>query len=104
MHLQLMHSKPVSKKPTAQKTPSYFEVIDFYKKLDQSSGTVTMKEAGQTDAGYPLHIVTVSNDNTADPVAWHKKNKVVILINNGIHPGEPDGIDASMLLVRDIKK
>jgi hypothetical protein len=24
------------------------------------------------------------------------------LINNGIHPGEPDGIDASMMLVRDI--
>ena len=28
------------------------------------------------------------------------KNKV--LINNGIHPGESDGIDASMLLLRDI--
>ncbi len=27
---------------------------------------------------------------------------MVILINNGIHPGEPDGIDASMMLVRDI--
>jgi hypothetical protein len=30
------------------------------------------------------------------------KNKRVILVNNGIHPGEPDGIDASMLLARDI--
>ena len=28
------------------------------------------------------------------------KNKV--FINNGIHPGEPDGIDASMMLLRDI--
>ena len=26
----------------------------------------------------------------------------MILINNGIHPGEPDGIDASMMLARDI--
>jgi len=26
----------------------------------------------------------------------------VILINNGIHPGEPDGVDASMLLLRDL--
>ena len=33
---------------------------------------------------------------------WHKQRKAVILINNGIHPGEPDGIDASMMLVRDI--
>ncbi|MBX7203986.1 MAG: hypothetical protein K1X81_01045 [Bacteroidia bacterium] len=26
----------------------------------------------------------------------------VIMINNGIHPGEPDGVDATMMLVRDI--
>jgi hypothetical protein len=26
----------------------------------------------------------------------------VILINNGIHPGEPDGIDATMMLMRDL--
>jgi hypothetical protein len=38
----------------------------------------------------------------ADPAAWHRAHKVVILINNGIHPGEPDGIDASMLLLRDL--
>lgn len=24
------------------------------------------------------------------------------LINNGIHPGEPDGIDATMLLIRNL--
>jgi len=27
--------------------------------------------------------------------------KTLILINNGIHPGESDGIDATMLLYRD---
>ena len=61
-----------------------------------------MKERGSTDAGYPLHLVLVSNDGKFDPEVWHKQTKVVILINNGIHPGEPDGIDASMMLVRDI--
>ena len=30
------------------------------------------------------------------------RGKLVILINNGIHPGEPDGVDASMLLIRDL--
>jgi hypothetical protein len=55
-----------------------------------------------TDAGYPLHLVLVSNDGKFDAARWHAQNKAVILINNGIHPGEPDGIDASMLLVRDI--
>ncbi len=32
---------------------------------------------------------------------WRRKNKIILLINNGIHPGEPDGIDASMMLLRD---
>jgi hypothetical protein len=31
-----------------------------------------------------------------------KKNKAVLLINNGIHPGEPDGIDATMQLFLDL--
>jgi hypothetical protein len=57
---------------------------------------------GMSDAGYPLHLVMVSNDGKFDAAQWHKQNKAVILINNGIHPGEPDGIDASMMLVRDI--
>jgi carbamoylphosphate synthase small subunit len=33
-----------------------------------------------------------------------KQDKRVLLINNGIHPGEPEGIDASMMLVRDLLK
>ena len=43
-----------------------------------------------------------NNDKDFDLASLRKKNKRIILINNGIHPGEPDGIDASMLLVRDI--
>lgn len=57
---------------------------------------------GPTDAGFPLHLVVVSNDADFDMASLRRKNKRIILINNGIHPGEPDGIDASMLLVRDI--
>jgi Zinc carboxypeptidase len=81
---------------------TYFEAIDWYKNLDKKSLQVLVKQMGITDAGYPLHLVLVSNDGKFDAVQWHKQNKAVILINNGIHPGEPDGIDASMLLVRDI--
>jgi hypothetical protein len=31
-----------------------------------------------------------------------QKNKAILLINNGIHAGEPDGIDATMQLFRDL--
>ena len=89
-------------KTNGQETATYFEAINWYKNLDKQSSKIVVKEMGITDAGYPLHIVLVSNDEKFDATQWHKQGKAVILINNGIHPGEPDGIDASMLLVRDI--
>ncbi|MBL7741395.1 MAG: M14 family metallopeptidase [Chitinophagaceae bacterium] len=83
-------------------TPTYFEIIDWWKKMDEQSGKVIMLTMGMTDAGYPLHLIVVSNNGDHNFDNIRKNNKRIILINNGIHPGEPDGIDASMLLVRDI--
>jgi hypothetical protein len=85
-----------------KETPTYQEIIGWWKMLDSRSTSVKMLTMGPTDAGYPLHLVVVSNDGDFDMGSLRRKNKRIILINNGIHPGEPDGIDASMLLVRDI--
>ena len=83
-------------------TPTYFEIIDWWKNLDDKSGKVKMLTMGMTDAGYPLHLIVVSNNGDFNFNNIRKNNKRIILINNGIHPGEPDGVDASMLLVKDI--
>jgi hypothetical protein len=83
-------------------TPTYQEAIDWWKMMDARFPQIKMQTMGPTDAGYPLHLVIVSSDNDVDIASLKKKDKRIILINNGIHPGEPDGIDASMLLVRDI--
>ncbi len=83
-------------------SPAYFEIIDWWKKLDAQSGKVKMLSMAMTDAGYPLHLIVVSNNGDYNFSNIRKNNKRIILINNGIHPGEPDGIDASMLLVRDV--
>lgn len=83
-------------------TPTYFEIINWWKKADQLSPKITMKPMGMTDAGYPLHLIIISNTNSNNIQAIKKNNPTIIFINNGIHPGEPDGIDASMLLARDI--
>ena len=92
----------VFEKSNGTKTPTYFEVIDWWQKLDAQSGKVKMLTMGMTDAGYPLHLIVVANNGDYNFNNIRKNNKRVILINNGIHPGEPDGIDASMLLARDI--
>ncbi|MFY8004620.1 MAG: M14 family zinc carboxypeptidase, partial [Chitinophagaceae bacterium] len=78
-------------------TTTYEACISFYKKLAKQYPQVTLKKMGKTDAGYPLHLVVYEkNDNT------NIRPKLTILINNGIHAGEPDGVDASMLFLRDI--
>src|ERR1700727_742412 len=83
-------------------TATYSECIAFYQQLDKLSPALSIRETGMSDAGYPYHVVLFSNDGVADPAVWHKQHKIVLLINNGIHPGEPDGVDASMLLVRGL--
>ena len=92
----------IFEKSGGKKTPTYSEIIEWWKDLDQKSEYIKLLTMGMTDAGYPLHLVVVSPDKDFNFESIHKKNKRVILINNGIHPGEPDGIDASMLLAREM--
>jgi hypothetical protein len=89
-------------KSDGRRTATYFECIDFYRQLDKQSPLLSIREMGMSDAGYPYHVLLYSNDGSADPAVWRQKGKVIFLINNGIHPGEPDGVDASMLLLRDL--
>ena len=96
------HTTTIFEKSNGTQTPTYFEIIDWWKKLDEKSGKIKMMQMGMSDAGYPLHLAVVANNGDYNFDNIRKNNKRVILINNGIHPGEPDGIDASMLLARDI--
>jgi len=89
-------------KSDGKETATYAECIEFYKQLDKLSPKISIREIGMSDAGYPYHLVLYSNDGTADPKQWHRQNKIVILVINDIHPGEPDGVDASMLFMKDI--
>jgi hypothetical protein len=81
---------------------TYAQSIAYYQQLALKYKTIQIKIMGPTDAGLPLHIVLFSSDQQFSSAEWKKKNKLVILVTNGIHPGEPDGIDASMMLVRDL--
>ncbi len=83
---------------------TYEEAIEFYTLLDREYPEAVLKEMGMTDAGRPLHLFIISGDKTFDPAELHRKGKTILLINNGIHPGEPEGIDASAQFALDILK
>ena len=83
-------------------TPTYKEVISYYKKLAENYSEISLFEFGETDSGEPLHLVIYNSEGKINKSNIASSTKNRILINNGIHPGESDGIDASMLLLRDI--
>jgi len=83
-------------------TPEYNQVISYYKDLAAEFSEISLYEFGKTDSGEPLHLVVFNADKNLKQNELFKSTKNRILINNGIHPGESDGIDASMLLLRDI--
>lgn len=89
-------------KGNGNQSATYQEAIDYYQKLDKAFETISMKTMGITDSGEPLHIVTYNPDKNLDFNSVHSSKKTILLINNGIHPGETDGIDATMLFLKDL--
>jgi len=85
----------VFEKSNGLETPTYQETIQYYKDLAEEFSAISIDSIGTTDSGKPLHFVTISPKTET-------KETVTLLINNGIHPGESDGIDATMMLFRDI--
>lgn len=85
-------------KGNGNQTTTYEEMVKFYDDLDQNFESISVVEKGKDDNGEPIRVVIFNVSRTKK----FKFQNPVILINNGIHPGESDGIDATMMLMRDL--
>ena len=81
-------------KGNGNQTTTYEEMVKFYEDLDKNFESISVVEKGKDDNGELIRVVIFDNSK--------KQNIPVIFINNGIHPGESDGIDATMMLIRDL--
>ena len=86
-------------KGNGNQSATYPEVVKYYENLEKNFAKIKVVDLGSTDANEPLRLVVFNPDKVFNPKFF--KNKAVIFINNGIHPGEPDGIDATMMMMRD---
>ena len=96
------------------KTATYAETFEWYQKIQKAFPQRTsLFEIGTTDIGLPMYcfkigkMTLVETQKKGHVTVGEAKNKfnksnVKVLINNNIHPGEPEGTDACMLLVRDM--
>ena len=84
-------------------TPSYADTLAYLKRLEQAApGLIHLQTFGTTPEGRPMTVVIASGDGTFDPAAARKAGKPVVLVQAGIHPGEIEGKDAGLILLRDI--
>lgn len=89
-------------KSNYQSTSTYKEGMAFYTALAINHKQIIIEEKGATDAGIPLHLVLISKDGDFNIASNRNKGRAILLINNAIHPGEPDGVEASQMLARDL--
>ena len=83
-------------------TATYKEIVSFYEDLAKAHSSISVYSMQKTDSGERLQLVTYNPDRSFESEFGDERNKALLLINNGIHPGESDGIDASMMLMRDL--
>ena len=83
-------------------TPTYAETLAFLEALESASPRVKIVDYGRSVEGRPLNLVIASRDPTAAGRPSTPKGPARVLTQCGIHPGEIDGKDAGLMLLRDI--
>ncbi|MEX1189133.1 MAG: M14 family metallopeptidase [Bacteroidia bacterium] len=77
------------------------EELESIIKLMSNQAFISVSQASASPQGRPIYAIRISTD--AEFRSGKKKSdKPVILIQSGIHAGEIDGLDASLMLIRDL--
>jgi hypothetical protein len=84
------------------RTPRYTETIDYCRRLAAGSPWVKYTSFGVSPQGRDLPLVILSKEKAFTPAAAQKSGKAIVLVQSGIHSGEIDGKDASLMLMREI--
>ena len=83
-------------------TPSFDETTTWLDKLVAAAPQLHMISLGKSAEGRDIWIIVAAREKESTPEALHKNGKPTILAQAGIHPGEIDGKDAALMLLRDM--
>jgi hypothetical protein len=83
-------------------TGSYEETIRFLRRLADRWPALRMIDFGTSAQGRPMPAVIVSADSAFTPRAAAETGKAIVMVQSGIHAGEIDGKDASLMILRDL--
>ena len=82
-----------------KETPRYDETIRYCKQLASNSSIIKYETFGTSPQGRSLPVLIVDKDSDFEN---NLKEKAVLMIQACIHPGESEGKDAGLMLLRDL--
>lgn len=86
---------------TGNTAPTWAEAVEEFRQLaEQHPRQATLTVIGADDNGLPIHLFVLHDGTFPHPDSIRAAGKRILWVNNAIHAGEPDGIDASSLLAR----
>ena len=83
-------------------SPPYKETMEFFSRFEEKSNMARLFSMGESSQGRDIKCLVAAKGNDFTPAKARRSGKAIILIQNGFHPGEIEGKDASMLLLREI--
>ncbi|MFA7275093.1 MAG: hypothetical protein WC044_14580 [Crocinitomicaceae bacterium] len=78
-------------------TPTYPRLIQECKALANSHSEIQLFKMGESDYGLPIYLFVVNGGKDSISTFEKARKGTTLLVNNAIHPGEPDGINAMLL-------
>lgn len=86
-------------------SPTYPELIDYYKKLDSEHPEIELYAMGNSDTDWPVYVCIINGAGDSTKTFEKARTGTTVLINNAIHAGEPDGVNACLIWIDNwIKK
>lgn len=83
-------------------TGRYAEAVEFCRRLDRASADAKVLQFGTSPEGRPMVALLISTEGAFTPDRVRRSKRPFLIVNNGIHSGEIEGKDASLMLARDI--
>lgn len=80
-------------------SPSYPDLIETYKSLDKAHAEIELYAMGPCDYGLPIYLCIINGKGDSLQSFQAAREGTTLLINNAIHPGEPDGINACLIWI-----
>ncbi len=94
-------SATAQSKWSGNESPTYEELHLILKQLASKHKEIELYNMGNSDYGLPIYVCIVNGAGDSTKTFVKAKNETTILINNAIHPGEPDGVNAMLLWLEE---